>query len=307
MSESTVFSREDRAASAVVAEHVELSVIVPVYNQWHLLPFLLDAITEQRNAPVFEVLLVDNGSDVREPLPRQYPFVRQLHCETRGSYAARNAGARVARGQVLVFTDADCRPERDWLATIWREMAAGTKAQLLAGDIRLVPRNLLAPNIFESYDMMTGMQQARYVRRGYAITANLAVPREVFRNLEGFNARAYSGADAEFCRRAVQRGVPLVYCPEMVIEHPARASLSALMTKVRRVKGGQLAQPSKRERLIWAARAFAPPARAWWRIMRRPGFSAGQKLGAALVQARLWLTEMAEVLRLLTGGTPEHR
>src|SRR5690606_9966651 len=84
--------------------------------------------------------------------------------------------------------------------------------------------------------------------------------------------------------------------------HPARASLSALMTKVRRVKGGQLAQPSKRERLIWAARAFAPPARAWWRIMRRPGFSAGQKLGAALVQARLWLTEMAEVLRLLTGA-----
>src|SRR5690606_1416112 len=119
--------------------------------------------------------------------------------------------------------------------------------------------------------------------------------------------RPYSGADTEFCRRAVRLGVPLVYCPHAVVEHPARASMKALVTKVRRVKGGQLVAPSRWDRFVSATRAFAPPVRAWWRIVRRPGFNARQKLAAALVQVRLWLAEMLEVLRLVGGGMPERR
>lgn len=284
-----------------------LSIIVPVYNHWRLVPGLLDAIASQKDAPAFEVLLVDNASDEIVLPERHFPFVRHLRCHTRGSYAARNAGAAVARGPVLVFTDADCRPLQDWLATIWREMAYGASQMLLAGDIRLVPRDPLAANIYEIYDMMTGMQQARYVRRGYAVTANLAMPRELFQRLEGFDLRPYSGADTEFCRRAVRQGVPLVYCPHAIVEHPARASMKALVTKVRRVKGGQLAARSRWRRFVSAARAFAPPARAWWRILRRPGFNALHKFAAALVQARLWFTEMLEVLRLVGGGMPERR
>ena len=287
-------------------EAVRVSIVVPVFNQWHLVPELLRCLEMQTfDHDAFEVLLVDNGSEYIPPPTGEPRFVRRLVCSTPGSYAARNLGIAQARGAVVAFTDADCRPHPQWLQAALGRMQGSR--MLLAGAIRIVPRDPGNPNRYEVYDMMLGMPQARYVRRGYAITANLFVPRAVLNELGGFDARRFSGGDAEFCRRARDAHIALEYVESAVVEHPARDSWAALATKVRRIKGGQLAAGPLRQKALYAVRAFLPPVRAWWRVLRASSFSWRHRIGSLFVQARLWLVEMAEVLRLLLGRRPERK
>ena len=158
---------------------IVFSVIVPVYEQWELVPNLLRAIEQQTlGLQNIELILVDNGS--RDPMDPTMlpPFARLYRCQTPGSYAARNMGARYAQGQWLVFTDADCVPNRDWLAAL-QAAVRSERSFLLAGPVNIVAARE-QPNWCEVYDMVRGIPQAHYVKRGYAATANLTVSRGVY-------------------------------------------------------------------------------------------------------------------------------
>src|SRR3954468_3722294 len=95
-----------------------VSVVVPVRDGARVIRGCLDALTAQRGAPPYEVLVVDNGStDTTAAAVRAHPSAPTLLAESRpGSYAARNAGISAATGSILAFTDADCTPAATWLA-----------------------------------------------------------------------------------------------------------------------------------------------------------------------------------------------
>lgn len=67
---------------------------------------------------LFEVLVIDNGSsDYTVQMARKYP-VHVHHCSERGIGTARNLGIRMAKGDIVCFTDSDCVVECDWLRRI---------------------------------------------------------------------------------------------------------------------------------------------------------------------------------------------
>lgn len=285
---------------------VVFSVIVPVYEQWELVPNLLRAIEQQTlGLEDIELILVDNGS--RDPMgPTMLPpFARLYRCQTPGSYAARNMGARYAHGQWLVFTDADCVPNRDWLAAL-QAAVRSERSFLLAGPVNIVAARE-QPNWCEVYDMVRGIPQAHYVKRGYAATANLTVSRGVYDALGGFDGRRYSGGDAEFCRRAGDRGFGIRFVEGAAVAHPARDTWEELSTKARRVKGGQLTAGSYKRRILWHLATCLPPIRESLRLLRNRNFAMHYRLIAVAIQLRLWLVQIAEMLRLLGGRVPERR
>lgn len=277
------------------------SVIVPVYRHWELVPGLLEALAGQSFRD-FEVLLVDNAPGEPRPTLDLPEAVRVLPCAEPGSYAARNVGVAAARGRVLAFTDADCRPDPGWLAAF---AAAGGPERLLAGPVRMTVQGEV-PNRWEAYDLIRGIPQARYVRLGYAATANLAVPRTVFARLGGFDAGRMSGGDAAFCRRVGAAGVPIRLVEGAVVAHPARAEWEELARKARRVKGGQIRGGSAAFRLSWLVRSLTPPLRAHRRFRAAP-WPWAQRRDAIAVLYRLWGVELAEIARLLLGRPPERR
>lgn len=286
---------------------LRFSVIVPVFNHWRLVPSLLEGLTSQRLDPSsFELILVDNGSD-EVPRSADLPeFARLVHCDQPGSYAARNTGAAVSQGEVLAFTDADCLPEPQWLAELDNCFRSVDRVDVLvAGSIRVVAGEPKTPAA--RYDEVMGLPQARYVGRGYGVTANLAVPRELFERVGGFDERRLSGGDAAFCRTATEQGADLVYCAPARVVHPARTDMRELTRKVRRVKGGQLRNGPWHRRILYGVRGFLPPLRAWQRILAMPGLGNAERFLLVRVQARLWLVEMMETARLLSGGKPERR
>lgn len=286
---------------------VRFSVIVPVYEHWHLVPALLERL-ERQTFPRrrFEVILVDNGSRSFSPPSGLADNVCVMRCDKPGSYAARNDGARRARGQWLAFTDADCLPVQDWLAELDRAAARQGPDAPIAGPVEVVALSA-RPGAWEIYDMVKGIPQERYVARGYAATANLAVSRPLFDRLGGFDAGRFSGGDADFCRRAAAIGHPVVLAKDARVEHPARSTWEEIATKARRVKGGQLAAGSPRRRLMWLTRTMLPPFIDGWRFLRSTRHPLRDRVVAVLVQTVLWPVELAEALRLMFRRAAERR
>jgi glycosyltransferase involved in cell wall biosynthesis len=97
-----------------------VSVVVPVRNRRILLRDLLEALGRQTFTD-FEVVIVDDGSTdgsaAEAHLAGDWGLaVHVLATCGGGAVTARRHGVAVARGDVLAFTDSDCRPDPCWLA-----------------------------------------------------------------------------------------------------------------------------------------------------------------------------------------------
>lgn len=289
------------------ATPLRFSVVVPVFEQWHLVPGLLECL-EQQTFPKdrFEIILVDNDSTVFVQ-PAELPENARIHrCGWPGSYATRNYGAAQARGEWLAFTDADCLPSPEWLAELDRIASAAHGQLLLAGPVAMKASSE-QPSPWEIYDVMKGVPQESYVSRGYAATANLAVPRSLFISLGGFDGSRFSGGDAEFCRRAGKVGVRLQLAKGARVDHRSRNTWQKLETKARRIKGGQLSAGSLRNRVVWSLRTLIPPVLGVWKFLGSRQHSARDRLTAILILFRVWIAQLAESGRLLMGHPAERR
>jgi GT2 family glycosyltransferase len=287
-------------------EHVpKLSVVIPVYRQWDVLPNMLFALQCQTlDQAAFHVVVVAN-----EPVPTQFDRgilasnVQLQGCPTPGSYAARNVGIFECRATHIVFTDADCVPAADWLETL--SAAVLQKPNMIwAGHITMLPAP--KPTLWSIYDEVRGIPQSRYVRNGYGACANLCVPRAAIDVCGGFDASRLSGGDAAFCRLATSKGYPVSYLSDAVVAHSARSRFCEMTQKARRIRGGQVRNGSCRRRLIWTFAGLLPPVRETWRFAKAR-VSVGKRIGAILVLYILWLVVIVETIRLLFGAKPERR
>lgn len=283
------------------------SVIVPVFNHWNLVPKLIECLTRQTvGTDNFELLLVDNGSD-HIPEDVELPaFARLLHCDTPGSYAARNTGIDEAHGEYVAFTDADCQPSPDWLeyAIAFAERQSPDQT-IVAGAVAVLAAEDREPNPYELYDMAVGLPQIRYVQRGYGTTANLVLCRTIIQTVGQFDTTRYSGGDAAFCRQAGRQGIATRYCAQAVVFHPARGTWEELASKVRRIKGGQISAGPYHRRILYALRTLLPPVERWHTIMTSNRLrTTRERLIVFNVQCRLWITEIAELIRLSLGNKP---
>jgi glycosyltransferase involved in cell wall biosynthesis len=91
-----------------------VSVIIPTYARHDVLDALIECLAAQ-TATNFEVIVVDQSEapwkhDARLPFHLVY-----VHTDVKGPGNARNLGAFYARGDILAFTDDDCRPDADWI------------------------------------------------------------------------------------------------------------------------------------------------------------------------------------------------
>lgn len=249
---------------------IRISVIVPHYNDNERCVKLVDEMLRQHeNWPYFELIVVDNGSDVPLSLP-EHPALQLLLCSTPGSYAARNLGVQHAKGEILAFTDSDCMPDKSWLPTIKNFFAKEQNTnKLLAGRVQMFPAQKGRENLYEAYDCLLGLDQENFVKRGYAITANLVFLRKVYDTVGGFDSARLSGGDAAFVRAAVRLGSELVYVKEAVVHHPARNSFKAYDKKNRRTIGGQIRCGSLKSRMLFTIRNLFPPVVEVVKVLRK--------------------------------------
>jgi glycosyltransferase involved in cell wall biosynthesis len=287
----------------------EISIVIPTYKDWDKLKLCLSALNNQSlPKELFEIIVVNN--DPSTEIPYSVDHIENLLIlleEKPGSYSARNKGLQHAKGSLIVFTDSDCVPNENWLQLLFDEYQVTGGNALIAGDIDVQKIGPGKASVIEQYDMVLGLPQKRYISRGYAVTANLAIPRHVFDLIGVFDDKRFSGGDSEICRRAKRFGYHLVLSEQAIVKHPARSSWVELVTKVKRVKGGQIKNGSFKMRFMFFTRSFLPPFRLYYKIIKKPGLSLSDVIKLLGVQTALWWVEMSEVVKLSFGSTPERR
>lgn len=287
-----------------------VSVIIPVFDDADRLATCLAALATQATSKTFEVLVVDNGSrDDPAAVIAPHPFARTVREPRPGSYGARNAGARHARGEVFAFTDADCVPSPSWIELGTRAIERLERPGLVAGAIDLfvseTQRGRSTRHPVVAYELATAFRQREYVeRKRFGPTANLFVSRSAFEALGGFDGTLRSGGDKDFGNRAHAAGIPLVFDATVRVGHPSRPELMALEAKVRRIVGGEHALAQERRSQLskdLLRYALLRPVSALLKILRTPALRWREKLGAATVVPRVAVWQIDERHRLIRG------
>lgn len=197
-------------------------MVVPSHGAARVLPGLLDALERQTLAPDrFEILVADPGTDgaarvLDERLARwRGAPLRILRAPLDGGPAAkRNLAVDEAAGELLAFTDADCRPEPGWLEA---GLAASNEADLVQG------RTL--PPVGAQWHPLSHAIRIE-AESGLFETCNLFARTALVRSLGGFTTRYFTrygvpfGEDAELGWRARRSGARFAFASAAVVRHP---------------------------------------------------------------------------------------
>jgi GT2 family glycosyltransferase len=202
-----------------------ISVIIPTYRRRTSLHACLEALTRlDYPRTCFEVILVDDGggtplTSVVEPFECRLPlkWIEQSHA---GAAAARNRGAMEAQGEVLAFTDDDCRPAPDWLATIAGRWAADRNGGVAGRTVNALVHSAYAAASQALVDVLRDHALTHSTTPPFFPSSNLALPAEGFRRIGGFCPKfALTAEDRDLCERWRASGGSWTYAPEAVIYH----------------------------------------------------------------------------------------
>jgi glycosyltransferase involved in cell wall biosynthesis len=207
-----------------------VSVVVASHARHLRLRWLLNALEDQTLDEPWELLVVhDYEAELARRILDDHPLARAgllrhipIEPGTGSPARQRNIGWRAANGELIAFTDDDCRPEPEWLAEI---VAVGRRS----GD---VVQGRTQPDPFESEIL-----QAPHVRTlsiepvgPYAQTCNILYPRALLERLDGFDEIAITGEDVGLSLRARAAGARIVAAQDAVVYHAIEAhSLAGIL------------------------------------------------------------------------------
>jgi glycosyltransferase involved in cell wall biosynthesis len=301
---------------AFSSRSLQVSVVIPVYNDAKSLERCLEALTQQTYDPSqYEVIVVDNGSTKIIPIESAvniHPRATLVQELTPGSYAARNKGISVAKGEVLAFTDADCIPSPTWLEKGVNTLMANPQCGLVGGRITMRLSNPEAPSMIELYESVRALPQREFIEKDhFAVTANLFTTRKIFEEVGRFNSELKSSGDLEWGKRVHAFGYHQEYSPEAVVFHPTRSSFDEFYKRNRRLAGGHYDLQMRQAKSEWQRQIsvlklvtinLIPPVFFTINTLRDPQIKGvGKKLKISLMLMVVRYINLVETLRLRFG------
>ena len=206
------------------------SIIIPTYNRNVQLKSCLDSLTSLNySSSNFEVIVVnDGGSKKLDNLLA--PFKKHINVlaidkNNGGPASARNAGAEIAKGDFLVFTDDDCQPDREWLMQL--EERLRTNPNCLIGGKAL---NLFKDNIYSTASQIIIEVVYRYYNKNpekcnFFSSNNIALSKRYFWEVGGFDEQFRTAEDRDLCNRWLNKGLIIKYANNALIYHANELNL----------------------------------------------------------------------------------
>jgi len=193
------------------------SVVIPAFNEQAYLGSCLASLAAQDYPAAFEVIVVDNNSTDRTAVVAAAAGVTVVFERERGVCQARQRGTDVARGEIIVSTDADTTFSPGWLSGIDRAFAGNPGAVAVAGPCHFVaaPRwGTLYPKALFGLVNLVKRITGRVV---YISATNIAFHKSVW---TGYDTRLTQGGDELDLLRRLQAGGEVIFDPT----NPTRTS-----------------------------------------------------------------------------------
>ncbi len=224
--------------------HPSVSVVVPIYNGEADLPELISCLKAQ-TYPKDKVnyLLVDNNSQdltaqllqtAAQEAASQGINLRHLKAAIQSSYAARNAAIKASYSDIIAFTDADCRPQSDWLEQLILPFV-NSQVGIVAGEIMALPGSTLLEQYADRQDVLSQKHTLANKFCPYGQTANLAIRHSILAQVGLFRPHLTTGGDADICWRILREtDWKIEFASQAIVRHRHRATLKELRSQWRR-------------------------------------------------------------------------
>lgn len=202
-----------------------VSIIIPAYYSDATLEDCLRSLRAQTYRD-FEIILINSSPEerTRHIVTSAFPEVRFQQSLTRlYPHAARNHGVSLARGQLLVFTDPDCRARSDWLARLVGACQAGHR--VVGGGMELASERWFERGVHlcKFSWALSGLDAAPH---WIVPSANVCFERGVWDAVGPLAGDLFCG-DALLSWRAAERGYSPWFEPRAVVEHRHQGTLAS--------------------------------------------------------------------------------
>ncbi len=177
-----------------------------------------------QSCPPAEIIVVDNSGDLGAARRLTGKHAKVIACAKKGCSAARNAGARVAQGEVIAFIDDDARAHHDWVANLIAAFEHSPAACLAGGVVYDPAEKLTRPSTLVDRSTPDWFWMTNF--GGIGTGTNLAFRRERFLALEGFDenlgpaAAILTSEEHHLFYRLVAGGDTIAYNPSPIVFHP---------------------------------------------------------------------------------------
>jgi cellulose synthase/poly-beta-1,6-N-acetylglucosamine synthase-like glycosyltransferase len=199
---------------------MSVSIIIPTLNGASRIGNCLEALLNQTAGRDAQILVVNDGStDNTANVVAGYPGVRLITQANAGPAAARNRGALEARGTIILFTDDDCVPMPDWLATMMEPFndpkVVGVKGVYRTRQRRMIAR-FVQIEYEDKYRLMSGIPHIDFID-----TYSAGFRRNRFLEMNGYDTSfpVACAEDVELSYRMSARGWTMKFVPAAIVYH----------------------------------------------------------------------------------------
>jgi len=199
-----------------------ISIIIPAYNSEKTIGDCLKVLSSQ-NYPKnkYEVIVVDDGSiDNTKNIVkkfRKFKFIEQNH---NGPAVARNLGAKKSKGEIILFTDSDCIPSKNWIRNMVKPFE-NKEIVGVQGTYKTYNKKSLIARFagYEIEQRHEKLKKQKYI--DFIGTFSAGYRRKIFSKFGGFDIifKMASGEDTELSFKLSNENFKMVFEPKAFVYH----------------------------------------------------------------------------------------
>lgn len=211
-----------------------ISIIIPAYNADKIISYCLDSLMNQTiERSEYEIIVVDDGStDKTAEVVQCYESIRLITQHNQGPASARNNGAGEARGEIILFTDSDCVPQKNWIEKMIEPFQqepdlAGVRGAYVTDQKEMTARFVQA-EYEDKYDVL---RKQKYI--DFVDTYSAGFKRDIFLQFNGYDTSfpVACAEDVELSFRMAAKGCKIVFNPEAIVRHTHPAAYILYLKK----------------------------------------------------------------------------
>ncbi|MEM7100819.1 MAG: glycosyltransferase [Pseudomonadota bacterium] len=248
----------------------QLSIVMPCFNEGAYIQASLEALLEQECIHQFEIIVADNGStdltrEVVRKLQAADPRIQLVDASARkGAAAARNMGVQAAKGEMILFIDADDEASDQWMS----KMASGLERFPIVGcgfDTISLNESWQSESWQNGQDGALNNFDPPFLP--WSGAGALGVLRSTHLGVNGFDESLLVLEDADYCWRVQLTGAQMGFVNDAYIRYRFPKKYSQMYRQMRKL-GQYHALVYRRYAHHGMPRIQQPIGRAWQRWRR---------------------------------------
>jgi cellulose synthase/poly-beta-1,6-N-acetylglucosamine synthase-like glycosyltransferase len=218
-------------------EYPFVSIVVGVFNEEKYMGECIESLLNiDYPKDDYEIIIVDGMSnDSTQSIIKRYP-VKLILNQKKTVAAARNLGIKHAKGNLIAFTDGDCKVDKSWLKTLVKESLNAPDDVACVGGPNLIldTDSILARVVGYTQETLMGSggsaQSYKYTKKQYVQSipnCNALYKKSAIEDVGYFDEYFVVGQDGELNYRMQKAGFRFLYVPEAKVWHHRRATLKS--------------------------------------------------------------------------------